>query len=475
MNNALGVFWAIYQWREGEGESFPPDPSIGVEPYREIIQEIMDNLFRPDEVPYVPDRDDSENFEHLLIHLHIAGARALRSRNGNELSEEVIDCYREVNRSYRRISRMPSWGRYVFESEIHPSVLISTLAVTAMSYAELSRLQRREGECEEAFKGLFAGIALYEDALWNIRLLDKSGEAGAQFLEEEISRQTSLTVSLTGLEVSLHEIAGLFCVLQANSSEVSDWIEVSRICEALSQFDSPGAITGYDDVVENPWSEIETTYLAWSEFWSYAKGWSQERLSRSNYRKIREDDESTVAESHLKKHFHGYNSWDSLPDRTRRHLVNAYHLFHSTQKGALEAILNDLLIASEEMFNAHVWVTLSTAEWYPGLDAFEERKASPKVRGCGPGIADFVWVCRQPLFRKYLGRCGVDDQETLFLTEYLPTDLEKLRCARNSSQHEIGHVASRDDVESYFRSFIGIGQTGFLPTFHRIGRKLHGS
>ena len=460
VTNATGVFWDVYQWSKDTTGSFPPDPSIEAEIYDGMILEVLDRLYETSKVSYQADVDDSENCERLFIHLHIASARAFRIRKGPELSEEALDCFREVSRTYERVRWIRGWNRYVYESGIQPSALVSTLAVAAMNSLELSRFHRREPDgFEEALKCLWQAITLYEDALWNILLLRESREIGSDHSEEEIERQDRLEKLLTGLEVSLSEAAGLYHTLQANPETVSDWVEVARICESMAQLYTPGVIAEYDE-------------LTWIEFWSYARGLSQRQLSHSNYWKLREDDGSHAAESRLNKYFHGRASWESLPERSRRRLVNADTLFHSTQRGAPEAILNDLLIAVEEMFSAYFWLPLSAAEWEPELYDFEERRdyLGGKVRN--PGLWDFIWVCKQPFFGRYLESRKVGEQEAHFLTEELPARMNELREARNRAQHEIGHTMSRDDVEWYFRAFIGIDQPGVLPTFARIGRKL---
>ena len=137
-----------------------------------------------------------------------------------------------------------------------------------------------------------------------------------------------------------------------------------------------------------------------------------------------------------------------------------------------EAILNELLIAMEEMLSAYIWEPLSAAEWDPGLDEFEERRKCLHMRDRNPSITDFVWVCRQPFFQKYLDGIDIGEQEIRFLTEYLPARMDALRNARNQAQHEVGHIAPREDIERHFRGFIGIGQLGVLPMLARVGQTL---
>ena len=184
VKNAMDVFWSIYEWRKAADDTLPPELPLDKEIYELLILDVMDSLYESNKVSYQPDV-----------------GRALRIRNGPELSEEALDCFREVSRVYERIRQIPAWSRHIYESVTEPSVLISTLAVTAMSYLELSRFHRREkGHYEKALGDLRLGIERYEDALWNSRLLDKSGETDWSFPEEEIAWQKRLKNLLTGLK-----------------------------------------------------------------------------------------------------------------------------------------------------------------------------------------------------------------------------------------------------------------------------------
>ena len=215
--------------------------------------------------------------------------------------------------------------------------------------------------------------------------------------------------------------------------------------------------------------------MTWNEFWVAARTRAQGRLSPCNYQQLWEANESREAESRLTKQFHTGASWESLTERAGRHLVNAYILFHSTQTVASEALLNDLLIATEEMFSEHIWVPLCHAEWDPDLHDFEQRRARIESKGRGPGISDFIWVCEQPFLLQYLERHENGGDDLHFLTNELPGRMRELRDARNPGQHEIGHLASKGDTEQHYRMFIGIGGPGMLPVLNRIGRKMKGN
>ena len=470
VNNAMDLFWDVYKWGDGAGGSFPPDPSIDAELYEGMSLELFERIHEESRVRYKSDRNDSHDLERLLVHLHMAGARALRIRDDAELSEEALDCYAEVSRTYERARRTPGWSRYAPESRVGPLVLASTLAVAAMCILELSRFRRREsGGLEKALQLLCQAIGLYKDALWNIHLLDEARGIGPDLSEEELAWHKRFKDLLTGLDISLHEAASLYYALDAGPAAVNDWHEIARMCGALFPIDTPGLVTGYDKEIEDPWSEGEPSNLTWNEFWVAARTRAQGRLSPCNYQQLWEAKESREAESRLTKQFHTGASWESLSERARRHLVNADMILYSTQIVVPEALLNNLLIATEEVFSEYIWEPLCTAEWDPGLYDFEELRARIESKGRDPGISDFIWVCEQPFFQEYLERREIGGDDLHFLTEELPGRMKELRDARNQAQHEIGHLASKGDAERYFRTFIGIGGPGVLPVLNRIG------
>ena len=143
MNNSMGVFWDISQWRKGAGGSFPPDPSIDAETYEGMILELLDYLYESNKVSYEPDVDDSENYERLLVHPHIAGGRALRIRIGSELSEEALDCFREVSRT----------SMSAFDGFTDGTGMFTNPEFSHPSWSPLSRLPRCAAWNSAAFTG----------------------------------------------------------------------------------------------------------------------------------------------------------------------------------------------------------------------------------------------------------------------------------------------------------------------------------
>ena len=100
--------------------------------------------------------------------------------------------------------------------------------------------------------------------------------------------------------------------------------------------------------------------VTWREFWHGAKAWASAQLSPSEYRKMREKDERDAAERRLETYFFGRN-WSYLTGRAQERLINADILLNSTQRVALESVLNDLWIATEEMCFQVVWGYCSNA------------------------------------------------------------------------------------------------------------------
>ena len=210
-------------------------------------------------------------------------------------------------------------------------------------------------------------------------------------------------------------------------------------------------------------------HLTWAEFWLIAKTWVSAQLSPSEYRKMREEDKKSEAESRLKTYFFGQD-WAVLPDRAKDRLITADTLWHSQANIAWEAVLNDFRIAVEEMCQHFLWqpLTSSNTGVSPALLALLKQGLNIQEH---PGIANCREVCKESEFADYLKRRKVGPQDIAFLTEELPTAMDRLRRSRNRAEHE-SHSWSRDEVRPYFNRFLGVNEQGVLPELARIGRKL---
>lgn len=492
----MRLFWDVYElWKNGHsyyGSVLPAE-------YNDLFLEWFEHLYRSHHVPYIPDVDDGlDNHDELFIYLHVAAARAFRIRNGKEISEEVLDCLIEVERTMARL-RPVCGGPTSFFGEA-PSPYTSSGAIAAMAYVELWRIRKLEGRYVEALHYLSMAAQYYDGATTNFygEYID---ELWPENSLKEHSWESRLQGLLTGLDVSAREVVNTFLDIKLNAGLVEDWTQVARDCGAIS--DSAMRTWDFTELrnsdknrlVAVPTEEREAKFdqaqderivlnaefgddlpgvVTWGKFWHGSRAWTSAQLSPSEYRKMREEDERDAADRRLKTYFFADN-WSCLPGRAQERLINADILFNSRQRVSLESLLNDLRIATEEMCFQVIWKPLTQVKrGSTEILGFMKVKTELAERHPprDPSISDYIGICGEDWYVKFLGSLDIGEDDIRFLTGTLPNRMDQLRNERNSAEHEIGSLKSRDSIESFYHGFLGIGQAGVLPELARIGRNL---
>ena len=186
---------------------------------------------------------------------------------------------------------------------------------------------------------------------------------------------------------------------------------------------------------------------------------------------MREADEKDAAERRLKSYFFG-DDWSALPENAQRRLISADVNWNSPQRMSREAILNDLLRATEEMCYEFIWRPLAESK-ESSLD-FLKFEAKVTDRHSTLSAREYVRLCKQAFFQDHLRHQDLADKDIQFLRVDLPNLLGQLIDRRNPAEHETGSTTAREVIEDCYRRFLGISQPGVLPELARIGRKLRG-
>ena len=490
--DAMHLFWGVYEiWKDGGMYcgSVPP------EEYEDLFLDWFEHLYHSHRVPYIPDVDDIDNHDELFTYLHIAAARAFRIRKGNEISEEVLDCLREVERTMKRLQSMGG-GPDSFFGEA-PSFYTSTGAIVAMVFVELWRIRQAEGRYADALHYLSSAARYYDGAATNFYGEDID-ELWPDFAKEEHYWESQLQRLLTGLNVSARETIETFQTIKSQTGLVDDWTQVARDCRAIADssiriwdfvelrdndddrmvvVSTADSATGFDQVRDELVAlnaEITDDHrgmVTWSEFWHGAKVWASAQLSPSEYRKMRDDDEKHASETCLKNYF-SQSDWSSLPEPARQRLINADLIWNSPECVRRESILNELLRATEVMCERFIFQPLMNEERTKSHILSIEAKVAEDWRRSSLGVREYIDICELPSLPDSLAERKLTDSEIKFLTDNLPVALRQLAEARNPAEHETGTTVPRALVDSFFRGFLGIGQLGILPELARIGRKL---
>ncbi len=469
VHNAMVLFWDVYEWWKSEDGSLPASLSDSTEEYEGLVLAVLDSLYKCRKVPYIPDTDDSGRYNELLIYLHIIAARAFRIRKNNGLSEEAIDCFIEILSTYARIRSTSAWKSYAHLGNKHPKY-ISTHAIVAISFREISRIDLAQGSNMQALSNLWEAVLYYEDALEYAQIIDLSNDVDDK--GDGYDWNARFQKLLTGLDVSLEEAADIFYALRSKNESVEDWKGIVRACDGLS-YVRTDAVTGYSDVIDDPDSEYGAMEIGWIEFWYSARAWASAQMSRSEFWEWREQEEARAAENRLKNYFFD-DTWLDVPPRARKALISADREYNSREAGRLESILNELYIAIEETCLKFIWRPLEDDRTPSGFDFLNiQAKLAENPQLSSPDMSHYEYdICKRPFFREFLERQGLGNEDIGFLTESLPNSMSQLRKERNSAQHDSGYSRTRDDIGSFYRGFLGIGQAGVLPELIRVGRKL---
>ena len=512
--NPMYLFWDLYQPTVKDSDGERSCASRLSEQGRRAVLEVLDLLYRRHRIGYYPDSGDSDMrafleahedgppydmefpdvFKNALVFIHVTAARAVMLHQTDGFSEEVRACLAEVERTLDRLyragfdhkTRLREWGPTRLEGI---AVYHSTLAVSAICFVHLSRICRTEGRYGDGLHYLARAGDLYEYALptpmgmvewWPLgrdRPKLDSVWAGHNVVGGDFEH------FLTGLRIPLAELTDMLDLLKVNRHSLSNWRAVVDDCRSMAahscswRFDEieeadrdeyfykHGVELGDLEELEQVEGSVELLaahieraripdhngdLLKWDQFWHGAQVWAIEQRSPSEYRELREDDEKYAAERRLRGYFFG-DSWPSLPKLAQERLINADVNWISTQRMSREAILNDLLRATEEICYWFLPKLLDKAhhQFRDSLDASHVR--------------DFVRICEQGIFRDDL-----DEREVKFLTGELPASMRQLTDARNRAEHDRAEPASRESVEPAYRLFLGLGRKGILPELARI-------
>ena len=437
----------------------------------QFVLEYLEWLYEQCKVFYEPDGENNSFFE-LEAFLHIAAARAFLIKRKQGLSEEVFDCLTEVEHTVTLIEADDGLAFPYGEELIAPCH--STQVVTALTYVELSRQRVVNGLGDDALHYLAKAAEYYDFVVMaNKELLRDHGYMRFLYddrFDVDLRLRRKLEARATGLQVSLAEADRVFMTIKETVSDNVPWSRIADDCMALQ---IAWFITGREDDIKDDRDYIVT----WAEYWAAARAWAAEQLSPHPLVKFLREKDETASQDRLKNYFFE-DDWSSLSKRAKGRLVRADRDWNTGPDESREPILRHLLRATEQMCFDFIWQPLEENVAHgSNLPEFTNRIAKLAQRRKSPSVHDYSWACRSVFRQTDLARGKLDSIELEFITSRLPSAMTRLNSVAGPADHEPeGYQPVRsytdDDLRSFFREFIGIGQPGILPQFARIGRKL---
>ena len=498
-DNPVDLFWDVCEPREITNDE--PLPRLS-EQTEGLVLDFLERLYRRHQVPYAPDVDDSdirdflrsledhfrnESSEHvpipdklkdLVACLHVAAARAFRimqSQDGG-LSEEALDCLREVERTMDRLNRAGFSHPSLDTDVLCLAFRLSAVAVSAKVFVELSRVRRSEGHYADALHYLARAARDYDFATFVGGMEGVNASWPTIRIGESDPPQHSELRSRLGeglADITPKEIASTFLLLKGRA-EADNWAQISEDCKIFAESNwifGPDAFNSETYEIDEFVEDEHGTGVIWGAFWYAGEVWARAQLSRSEYQSLRQEDKRRESADRLGTYFFG-RDWPLLPERARRYLRNADVTWNSKGQMGWEAVLSDLHIATEEMCLEFIWRPLESSSGRLSLLEFVQLKTELHKRGDAPGIQDFTRICEFDCYAEFLKQRRLSSKDVQFLTKELPSSMRQLRGLRNRAVHGTGKLWKRDQVRPYFQALFGIGRPGVLPELARIGRKL---
>ena len=183
------------------------------------------------------------------------------------------------------------------------------------------------------------------------------------------------------------------------------------------------------------------------------------------------------SEQRLKLYFFDAGLWGLLPERAKLSLTAAEQTWFSTRFGRVEAALNELRIATEEILSRVFWTPLT--EWMtkepirnPKLLDFSRIIEELAKKQHEPSLANFGEMLRTQAFRTWLESQTLPKEDRNFILQELPSALRDLGSVRRSAEHGIRRTQQREQVTPYIRRFLGVGCRGVLPHLVQIGKQI---
>lgn len=170
VNEAFELFWSVSCPRMlFDGALAEP-----LRPQNEgLMLECLEFLQRRHHVEYVPDSDETDIYLRLSTYVHIVAARAFRIMQSDGPSEEVVGCLIEVERAIERLARetrtISIRGIEALDTSEASVFFISTGAVAALAFMELSRVRRIDGDHASALHYLAKAAIYFDESVRNNR------------------------------------------------------------------------------------------------------------------------------------------------------------------------------------------------------------------------------------------------------------------------------------------------------------------
>jgi len=501
LKDSTELFWLFYSgilspesfvdningWKErapdAKGFFIPEQKAFMLKAYEnpdeaaQILVDKLDLLTEGKRVPYIPDEPD--HLIELYIHLHLEATRLFRLLKVQAYSEKTREVLDNAFNSFRRAKEILASD---LPQSLEPEYMVSFEIIGSFLYLKSFLVNKNDGEYESALVCFNEAMQL----LYSAQAIINANKRHVLYsrLDVPYSKTSTSDVIKDVLKTDIippQTVVDCFESIK-NGGEISDIKNLAAICESLINIseelwkpdDKPQYISleYLEPVPENNTKKIiDSNGYSWesiSDFWLYSLSWVEAQLNPSEFHKILQRKDDLAAEQRLKNYFFGEELWEKLSDRARRSLISADKDWFSGTDIRIESILSQLNIATEEILFYGLWLKIE--EWGStiknNIAIVEEIQNTKKQLFAKKGqskLRALANLCKEPLMEEYLKAKRVEQGEQNWCIKTLPGKLHNLQDQRNKAEHESGKSWTREELQIYYREFIGIGQPGIIP------------
>lgn len=437
------------------------NPDIAAQAVINKLDLVIENLY----VYYEPDQSDFD-FVRLYIYIHLEASRLIRLLKFGIYSEKVRESLDSAIKAYNWIfksldnnnSTLPWSDDYTSSLEAVASFLFMTQYLVLKS----------DSDYEDALTSLANSISHGHMAYLSYSIGKKKNAISELSRFKVISDLRYETPWMKDLDPQ--EIVNVFESLRKRGN-LKDPKSLTGICDLLAYISSVmwiGLEEGYQvlDSQGEPWHP--------EDYWKHVSGWVEARLSQSEFIEVLGKRDEQMAQQRLISYFFGHELWQVLPEKTQQALVSADRDWFSGVEIRQEAVLNDLVIATQELLIEGLWKPLE--KWLNSTKLretyqrdylhFKDKLASRKGPSTLRILAD---ICKSSISQEYLTSIGKSPEDKKWFIRVLHKRIHRLHDKRNLAEHESGISWTRSELSEFYNSYIGIGEEGII---FRLGRIL---
>jgi hypothetical protein len=451
----------------------------------QIVLDRLEYLIQKRYPPYEPDVAD--NPIDLYVYLNLLSTRLVRLLKTERFSERSRETLHSALNILGRLYNVLNQDKLLEKPWILGYGRCLELLRSFLYFTQF-RIQKLEGEYELALQSLLIGLGNYRVPSLKIYFPDdEDKDTDTYELLEKFPMYSPVVPWLT--DFTIQEAVNCFEAIRSNG-RIENPKNLATICERFEAISTEPWLMKLPVSGQETWLstagnssqklkedsvEDKDGYL-WqpsADYWKYILGWAEAQLQPPDFKVLFNAREDGDSEQRLIRYFFDRQIWSLIPKRARDCLISLDRDWYSGTEVRIEAILNDLKIASEEILLNGLWNPMD--KWIEkvrgkqvGVDEFLKLKQELMSYRWAPDLNHFEQVCKMAVTKNFLNQGGISATDQDWFSRDLVNSLSKLRLVRNRAEHSSATGWTRDGIKQFVNEFLGVGQPGVLVRLTKI-------